>query len=119
MEGKILANNNIKNVNKENEKKNNKKMLYNNIIKSTQKSSSRISLFTKKQSNRRNSKKENNINLKNKDISVTKLKKQIIAKKDIKKEKPERINIISGKERIKTKINSSTKKKSRNNKRIR
>ena len=111
MEGKILANNNIKNVNKEFEKRNNKKMLYNNIIKSTQKSSSRISLFTKKQSNRRNSKKENNINLKNKDISVTKLKKQIIAKKDIKKEKPERINIISGKERIKTKINSSTKKK--------
>ena len=108
MEGKIF--NNHKNINNEFEKRNNKKLVYNNIIKSTQKSNSRISLFSKKQSNIKNLKKE-----KNKETPLLSFKKPLSKKQDIKKEKQEKTNIISGMEFIKQKINSNKKKQNKLN----
>ena len=100
-----------KNINNEFDKKINKKIVYNNIIKSTQKSNSRISIFTKK-SNTKN-KKDKGKNTKPKETSVTNTKKPILSKKEIKKEKQEKtISLNTANERLKPKGNSLTNKKS-------
>ena len=98
-----------KNIKNEFDKKNNKKIIFSNLIKSTQKSNSRVSIFNKKQSS---NKKEKSLNLKSKEmIPINKLIKKIPNKKDIIKEKQEKIkNISTLNETIKSKENITTDK---------
>ena len=111
MDGRNNTNNFYKIANNDFDKKNNNKIVYNNLIKSSQKSNSRISIFTKK-SNNKNNKKEKSKNLRPKEASVTNLKKQLLPKKETKKEKFDKTaNVNTGNDRIKTKGNSLTNKK--------
>ena len=117
MDVKISGYNCYKNIKNEFDKRNNKKIVYNNLIKSTQKSNSRISIFNKnKSNNKKNNKKEKSINLKSKEIipQINKLVKQIPTKKDIIKEKQEKtFNLNIGNEKIKTKGNNVNKKQNK------
>ena len=117
MDVKISGYNCYKNIKNEFDKRNNKKIVYNNLIKSTQKSNSRISIFNKnKSNNKKNNKKDKSINLKSKEIipQINKLVKQISTKKDIIKEKQEKtFNLNIGNEKIKTKGNNVNKKQNK------
>ena len=111
MEAKMNGYSCYRNIKIEFEKKNNdKKLQFNNLLKSTQKSNSRITLFTKNKSNNKTNKKEKN--MKRKEITPINLKKPMSSKKDIIKEKPEKSkNINLGNEKFKLKgLNNLIKK---------
>jgi len=112
MNEKINSNCYYKNIKNEFDKKDNKKILYNNLVKTSQKSNSKISIFNKNKSNNKNNKKENSINMKLKENITTNLKKPISIKKDKTKEKKEKpINTNSCNENLKTKNNNLNEKK--------
>ena len=114
MEVKMNSYNCYKNIKNELDKKNiNKKIQFNNVIKSSQKSNSKISLFTQKKSNNKNNKKEKNFNMK--EITPMNLKKPLSSKKDIIKEKQEKAkNIILGNDKFKSKGRNNITNKNTN-----
>ena len=121
MDGKINMNNCYRNIKNEFDKQKNKKIAFTNLIKSSQKSNSKISIFTKKKSNNKNknSKKNKSINLKSKEICVNNIKKQILIKKELLKERGEKsININPIKDNFKSKVNNANKKKANKPKNI-
>ena len=121
MDEKINMNNCYRNIKNEFDKQKNKKIAFTNLIKSSQKSNSKISIFTKKKSNNKNknSKKNKSINLKSKEICVNNIKKQILIKKELLKERGEKsININPIKDNFKSKVNNANKKKANKPKNI-
>ena len=107
-------NNCYRNIKNEFDKQKNKKIAFTNLIKSSQKSNSKISIFTKKKSNNKskNNKKDKNINFKSKEISVNNIKNSKSKKKELLKERQEKaININTIKDNIKSKVNNLNKKK--------